>query len=78
MQRKRLAAQITTQWVTLVQNSFQCWKRARKGKNPLQESQSENYNSTAPSGESSGAITFANQMHRTTLLNSRCSRLEKL
>ena len=31
-----------------------------KGKNPLQESQSENYNSTSPSGESSGAITVAN------------------
>ena len=41
-----------------------------KVKNPLQESHSENYNSTAPGGESSETITVAKQMPRTTLLNS--------
>ena len=31
---------------------------------------SENYESAAPSGESSEAITVASQMHHSTLLNS--------
>ena len=38
-------------------------------KKTLQECQSENYKSAAPSDESSEAITVANQMHRTTLLH---------
>ena len=41
-----------------------------KREKPLQEYQSENYKITAPSGESSEAITAANRMHRTTLLHS--------
>ena len=48
---------------------FQCLKRARKGKQ-LQECQSENYESLAPSGESLEAFTDANQMHRIALLHS--------
>ena len=41
-----------------------------KRNKPHQECQSENYKSTSPSGDSSEAITVANQMNRTTLLLS--------
>ena len=43
--------------------------RVKKLKKPHQKCQSENYNSRTPSGASSEAITVANEMHRTTLLN---------
>ena len=39
-------------------------------KKPHQKCQSKNFKYAAPSGESSEAITVANQTHRTTLLNS--------
>ena len=42
----------------------------KKDKNLFQERQSLNYNSTASGHKSSEAITFANQIHRTTRLNS--------
>ena len=45
-------------------------KTSKKRENTLQESQSQNYNSTAPSGKRSEANTVANRMLRTTLLNS--------
>ena len=69
-----LAAQTTTQWVTLDQKSFQVTHsmletNKKNVKKTLQECQSENYKSAAPSDESSEAITVANQMHRTTLLH---------
>ena len=52
-----LAAQTTTQWVTLDQKSSQAthsmFETSKKMEKPLQECQSENYKSTAPSAESS-------------------------
>ena len=45
-------------------------KTSKQGKSPLQESQFENFTSTAPSGESSEDNTVANQMQRTRVLVS--------
>ena len=60
-----------SQWVTLDQKSSQAtlsmFETGKKREKPIKY---ENYNSTAPSVESSEAITVASQMHCTRILHS--------